>query len=1768
MTVPQDNFQQENSDPYGFKQFKALEGTELGDSIKRSLSSTVAKVSPALYAAGVRTGLTPEEKGLIESWSFYKDTHQKLMSMNNKKAAETYNKLDIKTQEALSAYFKVDYANKPGDDTWIDDPTMRKTFGLDDGVSIGDVVKSPLRLLMSLGGLYGKYLNALPNAIQNAAINDQAFFSRKNWEDSFDGRYLYDEKLVNPLIEKHGGATSFAIMHLMAGKTPGEIILEWGPNDKEILLAINKLFESPDEVKGIIDEFSNAQLSPGRNFTNLAFGALNIDPNDHPNWFDNTSGSIDFIYQVAMDPLTYLTGGISTAAKLGARAEKLNEALRNIDNAAEFFKNAKNVEYFTGYADEVGKYNAARKAGNDAEAVKIRMGIEKKYSDHSRIEEINYWADAGVEDFKTFKGQFLDENNVDRFRNISTLARGLTNNTSYVRENAVVSRNARSIALGAKQKISELFTGKPNFDELNRIGTDIFDDMIAYGNKQTIKSKDFEALEKKIVKETDNKFQKFLWRQSRKHPGNKGVYVDDAKVKETIDIVRDQAYLALGKKMEAELFVEIFLKASEANRFAMKRSLDVLTMRRAGLAGTPQGEAFIQATLKNYGDKSSYGVSDKINYPTQFNAGKPDGVLADAPLHPKDFKDSIAALPWGEIAKEVARIKVGSVTKQDKLKDAVVNGIGGAYNHSITTAYMNAWSGLTLIPTLGIRTVFDEGFFSLLTMPLNYLEGIKNIAKGKGFKDTEFFRAKQAGDVLTAYTRDLSSTGPLKNYVQKYLSKVSQNPYGPVRFLGDDIREQIYHNHLEKLRNGEHLNRKEMIRGIQNDTFDLAYEQYGKKLPTEYKEYLREAVFVNPNIVKTASSQAIPYTLLGGGDVVKAPASVISKNNYDNFLEEFGLTKTGKFDLKTISDMVDLDVQKAMYANFNNVFMSDGYKIGGQKLETYHPVYHFLKNNGLKTEKDVLNATDNWMRAIGFSDEDGVWKIPPSKFAAINEFLNSTRYTAKYKDLPAPEQAKNFITDVYADLYTRFHGHHEQFNDVLLSKFNDFRSGQHKSFFSALNDLDFETYRELTKGKLAKDYIYTDLDLTESVDLATWAKKFGLNNAFEMMSRQTDDLLRQPLVHMNYFKYRKENSKLEKMDLDGRIQKAVDDMAENYKAKSGVDPSPEQYKNYEWHAKNNITEEVKRFWAEKSLTDSVNSILKYADNPEMRTVFAQNIRTVGRFYRAVEDFHRRIFRLTTEHGLGTIYRLRLMNQGLAATGSVHTDDNGEKFLVMPMDDLVYSALNNTLSTLTGNELAVSQPLFNDFTFKITAGNPSFQTDAGVPYLSGPVGSLSVMAAKALLGKVPSSLAKNTAEDIDTIFLGEMGDNMNFRQAVVPKFINNLWKALSPDEQSAEEVSALTQAIVYNEANGLGVREEDFYDKELLAQGIKVIDQEAFDKAKREYLDSLKVSAHNIIAMRSILGMISPVSIQRSDSKDLPEYLKHVGTMSLKQSFYDVLDNVRTMYPDVPDHYELALATWMGDNPNKVVYLVSTNNKDVKPIVNYTNKMQNWTINHMDEVKEYGAGALLFAPQIGEFNPGVWRWAEATDITSKIDGDVKNYINEFYDKVRLKVAVNDYYDLNDQEAEELSKISGAQMDSRRLVVSKYERLRREVKLKTPGLDSYLQSGSDNTEAVDFIQAAHAFVNTPKADVDPNIKESINLSYELYINFMKYVDSVKGNPNETELKRAKKQEVIDKIQILINADPTNTVKQYFDYGILKLMTRASRDASAGMNRNVLQ
>jgi hypothetical protein len=1685
--------------------------------IKRSLSPNVAKASPGLYAAGARTNLTREERNLIEGWANIKSTHEELMRMDNDKAAEAFRKLDPDWQETLQTYYKVDYGNKSSKEMLIEDPVKRKLLGIDNGLSIGDVFKSPFRFMFAAAEQYTNIINTPWSMAQEAAINRESFWTRTNFEASYDGDFLYDNKELDKLINKHGKELGFAAMHLLAGKTPGQIIDAWGPNDANILEAINLVFNDPDKIANVMNEFDRARLSPGRNVARWVNKQFDIEAEEHPDWFKFGSGSIDFAFQIFADPLTYLTAGASNIGK----ANKLTKALISSRDSVEYFANPAAARYFKGYGEKIGEYKKAMDNKDAATAGRLKQEISNRYKLHGTDQDIDFWAQKGVTDYDSFKAQFTDPNS----ENFSKLVQGRVVGVAFSRETAAVARPGRELGLKVKEKIKNTFLGKPRWDELDEMETSKLLKDVFEGNLSDVE---------KVIQETAGKglakVKKQIEYQFSLHPGSKGVFFDDDNVVKTLDIVRQQANLAFKDKTLAHLFTEHFRTATQDQRKILKKHLDELIIRSTGLMGISGGKEFLKRNIDaSYGSDMGFTAGRDATRPAHFGKSK---VSTDVlgPLGPSQMKNQLSAIDYRDVSEFVAAGQLKQVKQNPKLDvNTASKLIGGVYNSKAVGDFVDVWSIGTLFPQLGVRTAYDESFFFALTAKLPFI--------------TEFFKAQKYGKVLDAYTGSKAGTGAIKNVIQSSVGKVIGKEVGAIRAITQKQRDEIYDE--KTLRFNEFGSAREAEQFARKKIADLAINtKYGNKLDPVEKEYLQDLMLYNPNTMADASAIKIIDATMNR-QAIRGDTRIITKSNNDKSLEEAGMLVTDNYTLRRLKEMSDTELDTLMFHNFTTGFAQDAYKFGAD------PAAIFIRNNGLKTEKDVDKAVNEFLKETGFVFNGKIWQVNNNKVGDVQRFINTSSHMQKFDGMSDVEKVTEFAKDVFADLYVRFHGDIDNFNAPLLEVFRPYINGyvnDHRLILELIDKKNpllhpsgmtkIPSYSSLAKNGRPKEEIVSNLDF--EYGLPRNFRKYG-DRLYEGMSRAADDIYRNASVQAHYMIYRKAEAVAEAA-MKANIERNL--IAE------GMDAD---------RAAKIATEQSKEFFINRAMTRATNQVLKYADNPDIRTVFAYNVRTVGRFYRAVEDFHRRMYRLVSENKLSSIYRMRLMATGLDSFGSIHEDDDGEKYAVLPMDDVIYGAVNGTLQMLTNGKVGVNQPLFNDITFKLTGLNPSFQTDAGVPYLSGPAGSLSVLAVKSLLGKFDPTA--NIAEDLDQWTLGSMGDNVTFRSAVVPKFVNNIWKMLDPDERDQQEVSAYVQAIAYNQANGLGIDPADYEN-----------DKAGLDKAKREYLHDLKISAHNIIVTRALLGMILPVSVQTKDTKDLPTYLKENGVVSMKSSFYEVYDEIKLKYPDVDNAYELALATWTGRNPGKVVYVVSTNQEGVKPFIDYSNEMQDWAISNRDDIKKYGVGALVFAPNSGEFAPGVYKWAESTGIVNRIPEDktLSKYISDYFDGVMLQEYANAYYDLADKEAEDMREVPFTDITMRRSTMGAYDKKRQEFMLKVPGLDDYIKSGVDNDDASEFVQSAYNYVNSPTAAVKPDVKQKINQAYEIYNNFMSYANQVDAmDPSgAADIKRAEKERSIKLIQEIVNSDPTKAVEQYFKYGLLKLMSAKSRDAQPGIGRNIIK
>jgi hypothetical protein len=167
-------------------------------------------------------------------------------------------------------------------------------------------------------------------------------------------------------------------------------------------------------------------------------------------------------------------------------------------------------------------------------------------------------------------------------------------------------------------------------------------------------------------------------------------------------------------------------------------------------------------------------------------------------------------------------------------------------------------------------------------------------------------------------------------------------------------------------------------------------------------------------------------------------------------------------------------------------------------------------------------------------------------------------------------------------------------------------------------------------------------------------------------------------------------------------------------------------------------------------------------------------------------------------------------------------------------------------------------------------------------------------------------------------------------------------------------------------------------------------------------------------------------------------------------------------------------------------------------------------------------------------------------------------------------VNGYYDIQDREEEDLRNIPFESASLRRASIQAYQDIRDQYKIGVPGLEEYIGSGKDITDSSDFIQSAYNYVNSPNANVKPEVKKSINEAYAIFNEFIEYVNLINSYDPEggADMKRAKKIEAQEKIKKLIAADLSKTVEQYYKYGLLKVMNKKSRDARPGISTNVIE
>ena len=352
-------------------------------------------------------------------------------------------------------------------------------------------------------------------------------------------------------------------------------------------------------------------------------------------------------------------------------------------------------------------------------------------------------------------------------------------------------------------------------------------------------------------------------------------------------------------------------------------------------------------------------------------------------------------------------------------------------------------------------------------------------------------------------------------------------------------------------------------------------------------------------------------------------------------------------------------------------------------------------------------------------------------------------------------------------------------------------------------------------------------------------------------------------------------------------------------------------------------------------------VLAYVDNPDVRTQLAFTMRNFARYYRATEDFYRRVAR-SVRYNPESISRLALTYEGVSHSGFVQKDDQGDSYFIYPGMNQVYSVMAG-LAKVAGLSNGFVAPMPVEFGAKLNMITPSMNPDSIFPTFSGPLAAFPM---ELMYRMVPAT------KEMQKYLQGTYSEDQPIINAILPAHINRALAVLNQDERNSQFASAFRKAATYLEATGHGLKiKTDPKTGEQIPPTAGEIEA---------YSDKLKATTSTVLGMRFFESLILPASPSLNLKSDMAKWVKDNQRTNFKQVF----SNLVTQYNG---DFTKATEEWIRLFPKQMPYTVSESSKKTVAVIRYGEAAGNWVDNNQELLKKYPQAAGFLIPQIGAFN---------------------------------------------------------------------------------------------------------------------------------------------------------------------------------------------------------
>jgi hypothetical protein len=229
------------------------------------------------------------------------------------------------------------------------------------------------------------------------------------------------------------------------------------------------------------------------------------------------------------------------------------------------------------------------------------------------------------------------------------------------------------------------------------------------------------------------------------------------------------------------------------------------------------------------------------------------------------------------------------------------------------------------------------------------------------------------------------------------------------------------------------------------------------------------------------------------------------------------------------------------------------------------------------------------------------------------------------------------------------------------------------------------------------------------------AKDMWSSSMWEQMGRSMSRMSRNPIYYSNYLQTRDALRPLER--------KWAEVFGEEYARKRFTDAAAER---------------------------AYELTMSWVDNPTIRTNLSWQVRNVARYYRAQEDFIRRMIRLVKFDPIA-IQKANLAWQAQQDFGFIHRDDYGNDYFMYPGSAAVLDVLESIPF------LGIKYPMAPmGFSGNVQWLSPSLDLGSARPTLSSPIMAVTL---QPLLRSMP--VAENWFKIVENVMFGDVSSNMDY-----------------------------------------------------------------------------------------------------------------------------------------------------------------------------------------------------------------------------------------------------------------------------------------------------------------------------------------------------------------------------------------------------------------------